>query len=122
MNENLYRQQLIEHYKKPHNEGSIDNPTHKARLANTSCGDEIDIYLEIDDGKVKDIKYEARGCAVSIAAISLLSDEVKNMTEEELEKVDTTFIEELIGSNLTSSRIKCATLGLDAIKKAIKIS
>lgn len=119
MNDNLYRQQLIDHYKNPRNTGEISDATHKSRLANTSCGDEIEMFLKFENKKLTDIKYDARGCAVSIAAISLLSNEVKDMTQEEILNIDNSFIEELIGSSLTSSRVKCATLGLDSIKKAI---
>jgi nitrogen fixation NifU-like protein len=116
----MYRQQIIDHYKDPRNEGEIVDADVKSKKYNYSCGDEIEVFLKIKDDKVSDVKYKIRGCAISVAGASLLSEELMGMSISEIEKLDNEFIEELMGTKLTSSRIKCAMLGLDAIKEGLK--
>lgn len=118
MSNSIYRQNIIEHYKKPHNTGSIEDGL-KGKLANRTCGDEIEVDLKFENDKLVDIKYRPRGCAISVAAASMLSDEIIGMTKEEILKLDLEFIQELLGVELTTSRIKCGTLMLDAMKQVL---
>lgn len=119
MSDQLYRQQIIDNYKNPKNVGKIDPADISGKKYNYSCGDEIEIYAKISEGKVEDFKYEVRGCAISIAGASLLSQELKGMTIQEVQELKGEFVEELMGTKFTSSRIKCAMLALDALKESI---
>lgn len=116
----LYRQQIIDNYNNPKNFGKLAHYNGHSKVFNKTCGDEIEVYLDIQDGKIQDIKYDAMGCAISVAAASLLSEEIKGLELSEVEKLDDEYIQELIGTKLTSSRIKCAMLSLDGVKKAIE--
>lgn len=115
----LYREQLIDHYKNPRNSGEIANATHSAELKNLSCGDEIKIDLIVEEDKIKDIKFTGRGCAVCIASASLLTEEVKGSKLDDVDKIEFEDIEEMIGTELSPSRVKCAHLGLLTLQKAI---
>lgn len=120
MTDQLYRQQIIDNYKSPKNVGKIENPDYYGKKFNTSCGDEIEVFMKIEDNKVVDFKYTVRGCAVSIAAASLLSQEMKGLSLDEIRELSSEFMEEIMGTTFTSSRIKCAMLALDALKDSIK--
>lgn len=119
MSDQIYRQQIIDHYKNPRNAGTMDTYDSKVKKYNYSCGDEIEVYLKIDGSKLTDVKFDSRGCAIAVASASLLSEEIIGMELEEIMKLDAEFIQELLGTKLTSSRIKCAMLGLEAVKAAI---
>jgi len=116
----LYRQQVIDHYKNPRNLGVIKDTNIKQKLANRFCGDEIIVYLVVENDKLKDFKFMPQGCAISVAAASLLSEKIIGMEIKKILKLDINFIEELLGTKLTSSRIKCGLLALDAVKQALR--
>lgn len=118
----LYKEQIIDHYKHPRNWGKIDNPTKSHLEENPSCGDSISVDIVTENGKVSDMKFTGEGCAISIAATSLLSDEVIGHKIEEILGYDIDFIQELLGIELTTARKKCAMLGLQTIKKSLQTS
>lgn len=91
-------------------------------MQNLSCGDEIIVYLKITNGLVEQVGYEAEGCAISIAAASMLSDELAGKSVSEILKLDLEYMLSLMGIPLTMSRYKCATLGLEAVKAATSSS
>lgn len=99
--------------------GRIDSPDIHGEKYNYSCGDEIEVFMKTKEGKVEDFRYEVRGCAISVSGASLLSEEIRGMTLDEVRELDNDFIEDLMGTQFTSSRIKCAMLALDALKEAI---
>ncbi|WKZ31477.1 MAG: SUF system NifU family Fe-S cluster assembly protein [Candidatus Dojkabacteria bacterium] len=117
--ETLYKQQIIDHYKYPHNHGVLDDCTHKAEETNSSCGDEVKVTLKVENGVVNDVKFEARGCAISIAAASMLSDQIKGLKVEELHDLEKLSLK-LINMDESSGRIKCGTLAAKAVEKAIR--
>ena len=116
---NLYSQQIIELYKNPNNFGELENATHEYHEFNPLCGDEIIVQLIIENNKVKDIKFQGHGCAISIASASLLTDKIKNTNIKEIKKLNFEDIKKLLGIDITYQRIKCATLALEAVKRAI---
>ena len=120
MTSQLYRQQIIDHYKNPHNIGKIENADFSAKFSNLSCGDEIEVFLKVKNKMLIDVNYIPNGCAISVASASLVTDEVIGMSISEILQLDENFVQKLLGTKLTSSRIKCAMLILEAIKKAIK--
>jgi nitrogen fixation protein NifU and related proteins len=116
----IYREDLMEEYKHPSNKGHMDNPTVTIHKANPMCGDEISLQLKIEDGVIKDAKFEGTACMVSIVSSSKLTEHIKDMEISAAEKISKQELLDLIGLNLTTSRIKCATLALDALTKALE--
>lgn len=118
--EGIYRENILDHYKNPHNKGEIDNPDIKFTENNPLCGDVITINLKINDHKVEDIKFSGVGCAISQAATSMLTDEVIGKSIEEVKNIKREAIVDLLGIDVGPVRTKCAVLGLVAIKEGIK--
>ncbi len=116
---NIYQEKLIDNYENPRNYGVIEDPSARARLENLSCGDSIEVFLKIQDEKIEDIKFSGEGCSVAVASMSVLSEFVKNKTIDDILKINLEKIVELLGVELTLSRLKCAGLGLETLKKAI---
>ena len=118
--EGMYRENIIDHYKHPHNHGTIGNADIKQTENNPLCGDAVTVSLKLNDGKVKDIKFEGHGCAISQAATSMLTDDIKGKTLEEIKKVSREDVVNMLGIEIGLVRTKCAVLGLVAIKEGIK--
>jgi nitrogen fixation NifU-like protein len=117
--DDLYREQILEHYKRPHNFGRPDRFDLEYTDTNPFCGDEQHVYLVLDeDGKVTDARFEGSGCAISTAATSMLTDELAGMSREEVLRLPKTFVLELLGIDISATRMKCALLGLKVAKSA----
>jgi nitrogen fixation NifU-like protein len=118
---NLYKQKIIDHYKNPRNYGEIKGADLQAHVNNSVCGDELTIYLKVQDDTVKEAQFKGSGCAISIAAMSMLSEKLEGMTITELEGLEDGFVLDLLGLDKKTSRRKCALLGLKAVEKAVKM-
>jgi nitrogen fixation NifU-like protein len=116
----MYREQLLDHYKNPRNTGELGGATHRAKLENLSCGDEVELFIKVVDDTIEDISFVGTGCAVAIAAASLLTDELKDQSLEDAKKITFEDLEELLGIELSPSRKKCAHLCLLAFQDATK--
>lgn len=112
----LYREELLDHYKNPRNFGKLENATKHIHEANPLCGDVVDLDVLVENDVIKDIKFSGQGCAISVAATSMLSEKVKGMSLEDAKKITKMEIVEMINPTLTMGRIKCATLGLKALQ------
>jgi len=118
----MYRQQILDHYRNPRNYGELEEPTYTHIGENTSCGDEITIDVELDDDDViRDVRFRGEGCAISQAAASLLTDEVKGLTLEELYELDRDDVLDLLGVEVTPMRIKCAVLAEKVLQDGAKL-
>ncbi len=117
--DDLYRDYILEHYRHPHNFGTLDAPTAKYEGANPLCGDRITMFLGVADGVVKEVAFTGRGCAISQASASLLTDEIKGKTVEEVEKMTPEDVLDLIGVEISPARLKCALLSLDTLSHAL---
>ena len=115
----LYRDQILEHYKRPHNFGRVEDPDLEFEDTNPFCGDEQHVTIKLDsDEKVAEVAFEGKGCAISTAATSLLTDELVGMSRDELLKLPKDFVLELLGIEISATRMKCAMLGLKVVKSA----
>jgi len=115
----LYREQILEHYKRPHNFGRLEKPDLEFDDSNPFCGDEQHVMLRLDEGgRVAAVAFEGQGCAISTAATSLLTDELVGKTREELLRLPKEFVLDLLGIEISATRMKCAMLGLKVVKSA----
>ena len=118
----MYQEQILDHYKNPRNFGKIMNATVHHHEKNPLCGDELDVYLIIDDDKkVADVKIQSHGCAISTASASMMTDKIKGKNISEIMKMTKEDILEMLGIPISAARLKCAILSLDTFKNTILI-
>ena len=119
--EDMYREVILDHYKNPRNYGSLEEPHAHAEGQNPLCGDEVAISVRFggDGETIEDVRFEGRGCAISQAATSMLTDLVKGRKAADVAKLPKEELLEEIGIPLTPIRLKCAILGLGVLKVAL---
>lgn len=111
----LYKDIIIDLYQNPRNFGELENPTVKKRLENALCGDMVEISILVEDKKIKDIKFKGIGCAICMASSSMLTEKVKGMKIESIEKIYQDDILKMLGIELMPNRMKCALLPLEVL-------
>lgn len=120
MEEEIYKEMILELYRNPLNKKVLLDYDAKYKEFNPSCGDEIEIFIKFDEsGKVVDVGHYGQGCAISQAAVSLLTEEIKGRTREEIRQMTEQNMVDLLQIQVSKNRIKCATLGLKTIQKLI---
>jgi nitrogen fixation NifU-like protein len=117
--DDFYRENILDHYRNPRNSGHLESPTATAEGVNPLCGDELSVELEIDDDVVRDVRYNGRGCAISQAAASMISDVDKGKTVAEVAALGRDDILDELGIPLTPIRLKCAMLSVSVLKVAL---
>lgn len=129
----LYQELIIDHSQRPRHFGKLENATHSKRGYNPVCGDDIEIFLILDQGVIKDIRFAGKGCAISTASASLLLDATKGRSVEEFQEMFKNFhammmnqehedlgkLDALEGVKEYPMRIKCATLAWHTLKAII---
>jgi len=118
--EEIYRENILDHYKNPHNYGSLDHCTFTHSQNNPICGDNIAMFVNLENDKVKEIKFSGTGCAISIASASLLTEKVYGMSKNEIKKLTKEDIQKMIGVPLSVVRMKCALLSLTVLSKGLE--
>ena len=136
----LYQEVILDHSRHPRHYGTLDGHNHKAEGYNPLCGDRVTVYLKLDaDGRVGDIAFEGKGCAISQASASMMTDMLKGRTAEDAEKLMQGFLHLVKGEDASGlsdddretlevmggisefpMRVKCATLAWHTYKNAVE--
>ncbi len=119
MSSEIYKDIILDYYRNPRNFGELQNPDVRAKDSNPLCGDIIEMQLKIKDGRVDDIRFNGKGCAISQASASMLTEIVKGKTLDEVKTMGKPDVLELIGIDPGATRIKCALLGLKVLKLGV---
>ncbi len=119
MPDDFYRELILDHYKNPRSHGVLEHADASAEGNNPLCGDEVSVYVRFDGDVISDISFEGRGCAISQAATSMLTEIVKGRTATEVATMPKDELLDEIGIPLTPIRLKCAILGLGVLKVAL---
>ncbi len=115
--DDLYREQILNHYREPRNKGRLDSPDISYGDDNPLCGDRVHIDLRLDgDDRVAEVAWEGNGCAISMASASMLSEMIKGRSLDELRHLGKDDILEMLGIELGPVRLKCALLSLKVLK------
>jgi len=118
--DSLYRDEILEHYRRPHNFGTLEQPDVSYEGSNPLCGDRITLMLDLDDsGHVSDVAFTGRGCAISQASASLLTDTLRGRSTEDLLHLGKDDVLDLLGIEISPARLKCALLSLDTLQRAL---
>lgn len=126
----IYREIILDHYKHPRNYGHLEHADVSAEEHNVSCGDRIIMEVNVrkkkienskenNDYVIEDIKFSGEGCAIDQASASMLTEEVKGKTVSDVLSIKTDDILDMLGTELTPTRIKCAVLPLEVLQKAV---
>jgi len=119
----MYRQQILDHYKNPRNYGEMADPDFTHIGENPSCGDtiQVDVKLEDDDETIETVSFTGDGCAISQAAASLLTKKLPGKSIAELDAMDTDDVTEMLGVDISPMRIKCAVLARQVAQDGAKL-
>ena len=119
--DDLYRDEILEHYRNPHNFGILESPTTSKEGANPLCGDRITLMLGInEDGTVEEVAFTGRGCAISQASASMLTDEIKGKQLSDIVKMGSQDVLDNLGIEISPARMKCAMLSLETLQDSVK--
>ncbi|ALS79220.1 MULTISPECIES: Fe-S cluster assembly sulfur transfer protein SufU [Planococcus] len=133
----LYRRVIMDHYKTPRNKGTLENDSVSIEMNNPTCGDRIQLTLQVEDGIVKDAKFDGEGCSISMASASMMTQAVKGQEIDTALKLSSIFSDMMLGKEYDDSidlgdiealqgvsqfpaRIKCATLAWKAMEKGVQ--
>jgi nitrogen fixation NifU-like protein len=119
--DNLYRDFILEHYRAPHNKGVLEPHDLHFADSNPTCGDELSMTIQLDDDneRVTDVAFDGRGCAISQASASILTDELRGMSLAELKGIDPKDVLEALGVPIGPARLKCALLSYKVLQGAV---
>jgi nitrogen fixation NifU-like protein len=117
--DDLYRDFILEHYKRPRNFGELEPHDLEAQEQNPLCGDELGVQIRVADGRIADLRFNGHGCAISQAAASIASEELIGMDVEEAATLDADWMLDLLGIDISATRRKCALLSLKVLRHAV---
>ncbi len=117
--EDLYAETLIQNYEHPRNKGSIADADAKIHEENSTCGDDITVYLKLEGKRLKEVRFEGKGCVISMGSASLVTEALKGKSLAEIESLGKRDLFDIIGLDPGPVRLHCASLSLRAIKEAV---
>jgi len=117
--DSLYAEEILDHYKHPHNFGELEDADLEFEDNNPLCGDKLAMGLHVKDGVVEDVRFSGRGCAISQAAASMLTDRMVGERLDDLASTTREDILEMLGVEISYARIKCAALSLGLLRQAL---
>jgi nitrogen fixation protein NifU and related proteins len=117
--EKFYKDELMEHFKYPHNKGKTEKPDFSSGLENPSCGDAVLIEGKVKDGKIVQVTFEGSGCVISQATASMLTEKCKGKSVEDVLKLTAQDILQMLGLEIGPVRLRCALLSLQALQSAL---
>jgi nitrogen fixation NifU-like protein len=115
----LYRENILDHYGNPRNEGTLENPDISQERENPVCGDVVRLDIKLEDGKVSEARFSGQGCVISMASASMFTEEIHGKTISELKEMDEEDIFEMLGLELGPSRFHCGVLPLKVLQEAL---
>ena len=117
--DDFYRDYILDHYRNPRNFGTLETPDATAEDVNPLCGDQIRVDIAVAaDGTVSDVRFSGKGCAISQASTSMLTESIKGMKLEDVARLSEDAVLENVGIGISPTRMKCAMLGLRVLKSA----
>lgn len=119
MTDSIYREIILDHYQNPRNRGTLDPADYTYEDTNPLCGDEVRIDIRVSDDQISDVKFSGRGCAVSQASASILTEMVEGKTLAEVKTISRDDLLDEIGIPVSPARMSCAMLGLKVLKAGI---
>jgi nitrogen fixation NifU-like protein len=117
--DDLYRDEILEHYRRPHNFGTLPAPDAIHEGYNPLCGDRITLMLGLQDGVVRDVAFTGRGCAISQASASMLTDEIKGKPLDDVARLTNQDVLDELGIEISPARLKCALLSIETLRRAL---
>jgi len=117
MSLDMYAEGILDHYRNPKNFGRLDKPDLKAGDINPLCGDHYEFQVKVKNGRIEDVRFSGDGCAISTASASMLSESIKGMKISELKNLSENDVLKLLGIEVSPTRMKCALLPLNIVKK-----
>lgn len=124
--DNFYRENILDHFRNPHNFGKLRRADIESEIGNPLCGDKIKMQVKIDVPtgriRIRDVRFTGEGCAISIASASMLTDKIKDMSIEEVKKLGLEDMLRLLGITLTPIRIRCALLPLEVLHNTLTLA
>lgn len=119
--DDLYRAEILEHYRHPHNFGTLDHPDVVQEGSNPLCGDRLTLMLGIDkQGHVDEVAFTGRGCAISQASASMLTDRIRGLPLAEVAKIGRQDVMDNLGIEISPARLKCALLSVETLRRALE--
>lgn len=117
MSDELYREQILDHYWNPRNHGTLPHPDASGEDVNPLCGDQIRLDIVFDHDRVNEVRFSGQGCAISQASTSMLTEKIQGMDKEHLRQLNEQDIFDMLGVPISPARTKCALLGWLILRK-----
>ena len=117
--DDLYRENILDHYKHPRNQGTLDHPDISYEDGNPLCGDKLRMDFQIKDGKIDAVRFSGQGCSISQASASMLCERIEGQSLEDVKKISREDVLEMLGIELGPVRLKCALLALKTLKAGV---
>ena len=118
--QDIYKENIIDYYKNPRNKGKLKDYNYKHKEINPLCGDEITLYIKVNKDKISEVNFMGKGCAISQASISMLTEKLKDMSTTEAKKLKKEDILKMLGIPISFVRMKCALLSLKTLTKSLE--